>query len=418
MQTRNGAQTGFAAYASIAGIGLFVCWVLGLPEYLLYTYVPSVVPANWKLYSFALVAPLFLIFPYRGLRFLLSPFIVLVLCFALWNYVYMMVDPNPITDITKTGQMQTIAAIALACFALHLTPAPTIRRAAAVCIVALFATLLADFVAPGQFILQPVDSPGFTPGRASGFLRNPNAAAIAMIGLVILVLSSTTMRFRSVLVFIGLVGTILTLSRAGIAAVALIALFLLFKPGTRWPGIVLIALAIGVFANTNKLVDMVGYNLESGVDNATQRIEGLVYQDFEDDGSVQSRADAAQFAWEAFLDNPVTGLGSGATQAWDTGPHNYPLMLSAELGFPGLVFWLLLVILVSKGSRFYFPGYQIIATGTFVIFSVSSHGLLEYPFSFIIIFLLSSAAKRKAKHSSAASKSGARPPRTGAIAPS
>lgn len=78
------------------------------------------------------------------------------------------------------------------------------------------------------------------------------------------------------------------------------------------------------------------------------------------EGSAEQRWEIQKTAWKIFGDHPVTGVGLGtygrvnARYAPELGPrdtHNTYLNLAAELGFPGLIIWLALVISVLRDAR-------------------------------------------------------------------
>jgi len=178
--------------------------------------------------------------------------------------------------------------------------------------------------------------------RFTGFSMNPNEWAL----VVIVPICPCIAVFRqgagwasrgglAAALGLGAVSVVATESRAGLLALVVIAPIILWILGRRW------ALLTAGCAVVGSLVFVSVVDVSSFAERLAALFDTGV---LELDGSVRDRAIARRVAWQAFLDSPWLGIGTGAFDDRSLalsggqvaiGTHNTYLQVLAELGVVG-----------------------------------------------------------------------------------
>lgn len=183
------------------------------------------------------------------------------------------------------------------------------------------------------------------PGRAAGFLEDPNAAGIILclcLGVVLTMRES----FWWNVAHIGLsfVGNAMTLSRSGTMGLLLITVCYVSANFRRKLGSLLLIAAI-VVPVAGIGIAMLGESTErKGAikdDNAHRRMEAIYEFQFEKLWSDERAKDLLD-GWEAAQQKPVFGHGTGAGTFWWM-PHNEIVSLWVDLGIGGPLLYLSLL---------------------------------------------------------------------------
>ena len=183
---------------------------------------------------------------------------------------------------------------------------------------------------------------------AGGLFGNPNDMALNMVAFLPLVIVIALMRKGVLARAIGLIGVplitlaiIFTKSRGGtIGLVIMVAVFLYKIRGLR-PG-----LALGILVACLATVPLLP-------ESFTGRMSSILNPEEDPTGSRAARKELLKEGFRTFLEHPVVGIGAGQFVnyspdqrdryvAWRE-THNAPLQVAAELGFVGLVLFVMIV---------------------------------------------------------------------------
>lgn len=217
-------------------------------------------------------------------------------------------------------------------------------------------TILAAGLAVFDFV-----SPTFSsvPGRGAGFFINPNDAAIGII-LFGLIASRRLKSTPSLLLWtIATVGVLVTFSRGGwaILVVSLFGLTLIGRFGGGRARFVFVAVVSAFFLIVFSAYlsgDLYLWVSKSPVANLldANTLARLGERGLEiDDYSTIEREDVLRLGIQKFVNSPFIGSGVGSTISWEesVGAHNMLVMLSAELGILGLLFYVtLFAMLIAR----------------------------------------------------------------------
>lgn len=196
---------------------------------------------------------------------------------------------------------------------------------------------------------------GRVQGAVGGMFKNPNDLALNMVAVLPLAVGVALRRVSSMrrLVAAGcallMVGAVIAShSRSGsvglVAMVMMLALYLVRrKPGLVFAGALLLALAVPLAPSSY-------WHRISSITDGTQ----------DDTGSREAREILLKESWQAFLSNPITGVGAGQfknynpegrQEAWRE-THNVVLQVASELGILGLfVFGYLIARAMRAGQQ-------------------------------------------------------------------
>jgi putative inorganic carbon (hco3(-)) transporter len=184
-------------------------------------------------------------------------------------------------------------------------------------------------------------------GAVSGLFGNPNDMALNMIAFLPLAVIVALRRGRPLLRFVAMVGipfivasVIFSKSRGGLVALVAMLAVLLFQLRRLRPGIGALVLA-GALASLPFLPQ-----------TFTDRMSSIFNPKEDPTGSREARKRLLRDGYQAFIDNPVFGLGAGQFQnynpegrkeeAWRE-THNAVLQVAAELGIVGLAIFLIVI---------------------------------------------------------------------------
>jgi O-antigen ligase len=223
-------------------------------------------------------------------------------------------------------------------------------------------------------------------GRAAGLYINPNISGSSILAGMIVGLGVIPQRWRSPFILTALLGIALTFSRGALLCATAVLIILCVKNVVSVRSLIVslavfvlgVMAALGVTRQSGKLV--AAYEL-----SATQWIRlgigsGPLAEG--DELSNSLRREVAERSWEAFLQRPITGEGTGATG--DT-THNMYLMFAAEHGIIGLLLFPLLPLslLATHDAR---RSPETWAFASFILFwGLFSHNVLEeFPLLFCI----------------------------------
>jgi O-antigen ligase len=188
---------------------------------------------------------------------------------------------------------------------------------------------------------------GRVQGAVGGIFKNPNDLALNMVALLplaaFIVLRPVSPPFRRLaaagcaLFMFGAI--VASHSRAGflglLAMVGIFALYALRKrPGLVIGGAIAAAMALPMLPSSY-----------------WQRLSSITDQSKDDTGSREAREALLRESYQAFLENPITGVGAGQFKNWNPEGREQPwreshdvlLQVAAELGIAGLVAMLYLI---------------------------------------------------------------------------
>lgn len=104
----------------------------------------------------------------------------------------------------------------------------------------------------------------------------------------------------------------------------------------------------------------------------------------QNDGSTESRVQAAQETWLLFLDNPLMGIGIGASDFLDsvgTGSHNQHLKIASELGILGVLVYAGLGLIALNTKKLV----PLVFVFLYLVIGFTNHGMMEYTVYAILI---------------------------------
>ncbi|HXH05510.1 MAG TPA: O-antigen ligase family protein, partial [Vicinamibacterales bacterium] len=190
-------------------------------------------------------------------------------------------------------------------------------------------------------------------GAVSGLFGNPNDLALALVATLPLAVAFALSRHRPAVRLAAAAGallmaaaTVFTQSRGGtIGMVAMLAALVLGLRRVR-PGAAALAV-LGVLAATPLLPA-----------SYVERMASIFDAEKDPTGSREARKRLMREGYQAFLDNPLTGVGAGQFQnykpeareeAWRE-THNVVLQVASELGAPGLAVFVFLIVVAFRGA--------------------------------------------------------------------
>jgi len=187
---------------------------------------------------------------------------------------------------------------------------------------------------------------GRVQGSIGGIFKNPNDLALNMVALLpiagLLLLQSTSWLRRGAAALCGvmMLGAIVaSQSRSGTVGLVIMILVLAFYVVRRRPGIVAAAALAGVLV------------MPALPESYWHRIASITNKELDQTGSREARSILLRESWQAFLENPLTGVGAGQfavykpderQEAWREA-HNVLLQVAAELGIVGLLVFTFLI---------------------------------------------------------------------------
>ena len=191
-------------------------------------------------------------------------------------------------------------------------------------------------------------------GAVGGMFQNPNDLALNMVAIlplsVLLALRSESLAARLFAVAAGglMIGaTIASQSRSGFLGLAAMLVFLAILVGRKSPRVI----AVGVVA--------VLLSVPLVPSSYWQRMSSITDESRDATGSRQARRVLLGEAWQAFRENPLSGVGAGnfvaynpqgRTESWKEA-HNVLLQVASELGIFGTIIFLFLIVRAMLAAR-------------------------------------------------------------------
>ena len=302
-----------------------------------------------------LLIPVLFAEPGLSVRFLRDPVLWWFVAYVLTGLVWMLFAQDFIEESSAQWRLRVMALFFI--YTLTILSSESQRRMVGwvilACVLAACAFNWFDVLRPHRFV--PEGYEGSSPGRGAGFFMNPNAAGSFVVMGTIAALPLIPMRLRGPLLVAAVFGVAATFSRSGfvmIAVALLLAVFLrLVSRVQGW--LLILGLPLLVSGVSMSYDYLIGASDNRHIRTVVQRLAWFQEMD-EEDSAVEGRRYGAAQAWRMFLEEPVTGAGTGATSRaiLQEGPHNMYLKLMGEQGIFGLVLYLaLVVILIRRGLR-------------------------------------------------------------------
>lgn len=399
--------------------------------------------SNWPSYNFqvrggpiplwyyvlpgVLVLPVIFAEPGLAVRFFRDPVLWWFVAYVATGLVWMLFAQDFIEESAQQWRLRLMALFFL--YTVTILGSEAHRNATGwiifACVLAACAFNWSDVLRPHRFV--PEGHEASIPGRGAGFFMNPNAAAAFIVMGTIAALPVIPRRLRGPLLIVAVFGVAATFSRSGFVMIALTLLLAVVLRLVSRPQSWLLVLGIPLLVSgvSMSYEYLIGASDNRGLRTVVQRLAW--FQDtHEEDAAVEGRRYGATRAWQMFLEEPVTGHGTGATSiaAVQEGPHNMYLKLAAEHGFAGFALYLALIaILIRRGRRLSHNarsagesdlGKAMLMYGAFLaVYGLFSHNVLEEPHTmFSLAYIVAAACNAERAHKAADSAIG-RPRRAG-----
>lgn len=190
---------------------------------------------------------------------------------------------------------------------------------------------------------------GRASGAVGGLFGNPNDMALNMVAFLPLAVVAALRRQRPVLRAIAMVGIpfivgaiVFSKSRGGLVGLVAMLAVLLYQLRRVRPGVAALVVA-ATFAAVPMLPD-----------SFTERMSSIVNPEEDPTGSREARKRLLREGYQAFLENPVFGLGAGQFKNYNPDgrqerwreTHNAVLQVASEMGIGGVIVF---VIVVGSG---------------------------------------------------------------------
>ncbi len=187
---------------------------------------------------------------------------------------------------------------------------------------------------------------GRVQGAVGGIFKNPNDLALNMVALLplavfIILRPGTTRRLGATLCAIFMLGAIVAShSRAGTLGLVAMMCVLALAAIRRHPGFVIGGALLAAMA------------LPMVPSSYWERLSSITDQSKDDTGSREARETLFRESWQAFTENPLTGVGAGQFKNWNPEGRQQPwreshdvlLQVAAELGVAGLLVFSYLIL--------------------------------------------------------------------------
>jgi len=183
-------------------------------------------------------------------------------------------------------------------------------------------------------------------GAVGGLFGNPNDMALNMVAFLPLAIITALGRNRPVLRAIAFIGipfmagaVVFSKSRGGMVGMVAMLAVLLYQLRRVRPGIAIMVVAASIVT-----IPMLP-------DSYTERMSSIFNPEEDPTGSREARKRLLTEGYQAFLENPVFGLGAGQfknynpdgrQEAWRE-THNAVLQVASEMGIAGVVVFLMVV---------------------------------------------------------------------------
>jgi hypothetical protein len=395
-----GAQrTFFSWYKALA-----LSFVLGLIYLNLPNFVQSlngaILPKYFYFGFVLLLGPLFIFKAEAFGRYLLSPFAMWAIGLIALDVVHLATAMDGIdvrrADLVSTRIQYILLAIFLG-FAISSTRKTSYERVFPVLAMLIPATVILDFLVPGLF--RPIGVEGMTTGRAAGTFINPTIAGEVILIVYLFACAVVRPSYRTPLFMLAGTAAMLTFSRSAIIGWLLLWLYLGFKRVLPKPGIIFVLLAVCVPLTIGGFQAYLSNRADFAysVSDLETRL-GFFSNPNLGDESGQERLAVLKAGAELFLQNPLTGVGAGMTEAtvvrtnaWSyrVGIHNQPVTLAAEFGIPGVCIWIGLAVLLWRGRYFHDKSLGRAMFFLVMLLSMFTHNMFDFPY-WLVTYALAS----------------------------
>lgn len=353
---------------------------LGLDRFFYEAYWPGLLPKYWWFGLMLASTPLWWSFRDRIPGFLLAPFTLWSLCylFLLGLHWFLRTTERAIPLIET--QILSYAAVLAVSFVFYCCSIDYARRVFWAAALLLIGTVGLEFIFPNSALAQSMLSETHIPGRPSGTLLNPNAAAeAALLCFLLCIPLRNSVVLRTFLPPGLLAVACVTFSRAGIVCALAFALLSLASRhySKVWAGAFL-ALALTVAAFPTGLLELIEISVgdDSAVQNIATRIRSITEGQFYDTSSAE-RGVELEAALEAFAEHPLIGTGAAGTRLYGLGPHNQLAMLLGELGIIGGAFWFALALMIGLNRGWFTWTERGMWMTLFLVASMATHNMFE-----------------------------------------
>ncbi|PPC89516.1 MAG: hypothetical protein CTY34_11165 [Methylobacter sp.] len=373
----------------IAGIILILVY-LNIPEYTYAVINQAILPKYFYFLMCALLAPVVFFKIDQLLRYLISPYSLLILLLISINFISL-IDANKDTvELVLTRNQLLLLSIMLGFFFSSISTG-SFKSIFPFLLVINLACVVTNFIAPG--LMYPLRTPGAVIGRAAGTFINPTQISEVLLITCLFAIPVVSRPYRIILTLSTGIGVALTFTRGSFVIGFLLFILLcatrkMPRLALVFPTLLLLFLPVLV-ANFNDYL-LSREDLIFNVDDLLSRLD--FFQTYVvNDVSALERFEVMNAALNLFFQNPLLGAGVGYTTLWPyrVGPHNQLLVLAAEYGVSGILLWLLLAVMLWKGRYFKDRAFQHMACFIFIGLSMFTHNILELAYWLLSISLLS-----------------------------
>lgn len=393
------------SWVAIVPPGILVVTFLNLPAYA-FALNESILPKYFYFLFALLLSPLVFLKTRNFIAYLLTPIALWAIALIALNCVHLIADGNALSEsinVTLT-RIQRIGITILLGFAFASMDRDACKKIFVLLAIVVPCAVIADFLYPGFF--YSADTRGITIGRAAATYLNSTNASEAILVLFILACPSVPKRYRSPLIILCGIGVMLTFSRAGMAAWLLIFAYLLIsRKLTRASAVAALFVAsIPLISGGLESYLRQRADLDQSIENIENRLSFLSKKKY-DDGSALERAAVLQGGWEAFLSNPVTGIGAGKTMnesrewPYQVSTHNQLILLAAEYGIPGVLAWCWLGFCLMRGRYFQNKDFQRLMFLFFLMMTPFTHNMFDVPYWLLTFMLVAQQPAQIARRS-------------------
>jgi hypothetical protein len=360
-----------------------------------FTLDAAILPKYFYFIFALLLSPLIFLKVKGFASYLVSPIAVWAISFIVLNFLYLFTGVNDSIERVNLilSRIQTTGIIILLGFAFTKIHRSAYERIFVLLAVFLPLIIIVDFLYPGFF--YSLDTPGAVLGRAAGPFINPNNASEVILLIFILACPLVSKKARTPLIMLSGIGVMLTFSRAAMGAWLLIFAYLLIRRQlcrvSALGALILVSVPLlfgGLESYLHKRSD-----LDQSIENIEERLSFLSKRRYEDDSGIE-RATVLRAGWEAFLKNPATGIGAGATMhesrdwPYQVSAHNQLVLLAAEYGISGVLIWCWLGFCLLRGRYFQEKDFQRLMVLFFLVMTPFTHNMFDMPFWLLTLMLV------------------------------
>lgn len=403
-------HTGLLVYSTACALLMAAILLTNWPTYA-YAVRGGMLPLYYYALPGLLIVPILFAHPDAALRFLREPILWWFVAFVVSAILWQIMTQDFAEEANRTFRLRLLMFLVFITLAIVMSESRGGVIALAIIFCVLLSGALSWFDALRPHRIVPEGHVDAMEGRGAGLFLNPNVAASFVVMGTIAALPYIPMRLRAVALTGAVMCVAPTFSRG---AFVLIAVAVVVGAVTRLLNrtqIVLSIVAVPLLVGGLGLAyDYLMANSEDrNMRRVVQRLMIFQKADADEDQSVDLRADAAGRAWELFTQEPVFGAGIARTTSAEfvIGPHNMYMMLMAEQGIFGLVFYLGLIVVVAQRGWWlmrYVPDKHLSDVGRALVVLASyiavqgffSHNVLDEPQAmFVLAFLIAAAARAR-----------------------